>query len=150
MLSGNDFQLGLYTDSEYRIYAMGVADVKQPELLSKAVNSTITDVASDPRKNVWMEDVNGSLMYKDLFWGTASVNTSTAGNLVLERVIGQVNFSVSDKNELIKVDSLYLSVPDNQVNKAILNDGTLVKGTDETVSAWKVDTLMLYLWKVFR
>ena len=141
LLSGNDFQLGLYTDSEYRIYAMGVADVKQPELLSKAVNSTITDVASDPRKNVWMEDVNGSLMYKDLFWGTASVNTSTAGNLVLERVIGQVNFSVSDKNELIKVDSLYLSVPDNQVNKAILNDGTLVKGTDETVSAWKVDTL---------
>lgn len=141
LLSGNDFQLGLYTGSDYRIYAMGVADVKQPELLSKAVNSTRTDVASDPRKNVWMEDINGSLMYKDLFWGATLVNTSTGVNLSLERVIGQVNFSVSDKNELIKVDSLYLSVPGNQINKAILNDGTLVKGTDETVSAWKVDTL---------
>lgn len=141
LLNGADFQLGLYTGSDYRIYAMGVADVETPELLSKAVSSSDEAMSSDPRKNVWMEDVNGSLMHKDLFWGSALVNVNTAANLSLERVIGQVNFSVSDKNQLITIDSLYLSVPENQVNRAILNDGTLVKGTGDAVSAWKVDTL---------
>lgn len=141
LLNGADFQLGLYTGSDYRIYAMGVADVETPDLLSKAVSSSDEAMSSDPRKNVWMEDINGSLMHKDLFWGSALVNVNTAANLSLERVIGQVNFSVSDKNQLITIDSLYLSVPENQVNRAILNDGTLVKGTGDAVSAWKVDTL---------
>ncbi len=142
LLNGNSFQLGLYSDSDYRFYVMGVADVKEPAAaVDRAVCSTRSDVSLDPRKNVWMEDVDGSLMYKDLFWGSVLVNTNKAGSLTLERVIGQVNFNVSDKNELIKIDSLYLSVPDNQLSKAILNDGTLVQGTAETVSFWKIDTL---------
>ena len=90
------------------------------------VNPTRTEQMIDPRTVVWKTDVDGELQQTDLFHGVATLSAANAGQLELERAVGQVSVELPDR-ETVTIDSLALEVPEDKLSLAILRDGTLVK-----------------------
>lgn len=144
-LASGAFQLNLSAKDTYQVYAMAVRETAADGgMTATIVNPTRTEQMIDPRTVVWKTDVDGELQQTDLFHGVATLSAANAGQLELERAVGQVSIELPDR-ETVTIDSLALEVPEDKLSLAILRDGTLVKGTEATPRKWAVPEVFYML-----